>query len=112
MLVQQTSRLLHQQNKASLLLKLDITKAFDSVSWPFLIEVMRKLGFGQIWRDLICGLLATSSTQILLNGFLGRHIKHRKGLRQGDPSVGVSGPTAHPGLPLKVLLGVGRCYRL
>jgi hypothetical protein len=62
MLVHQTSRLLHQQNKASLLLKLDITKAFDSLSWPFLIEVMKKLSFGQIWRDLICGLLATSST--------------------------------------------------
>jgi hypothetical protein len=26
--------------------------------------------------------------------------------------VGVSGPTAHPGLPLKVFLGVGRCQRL
>jgi hypothetical protein len=26
--------------------------------------------------------------------------------------VGVLGPTAHPGLPLEVLLGVGRCYRL
>ena len=85
MLVQQTSRLLHQQNKASLLLKLDITKAFDSLSWPFLIEVMKKLSFGQIWRDLICGLLATSSTQILFNGFPGCHIKHRRGLRQGDP---------------------------
>jgi hypothetical protein len=28
------------------------------------------------------------------------------------PSVGVLGPTAHPGLPLKVFLGVGRCQRL
>jgi hypothetical protein len=28
------------------------------------------------------------------------------------PAVDVLGPTAHPGLPLKVLLGVGRCYRL
>jgi hypothetical protein len=28
------------------------------------------------------------------------------------PTVGVLGPTAHPGLPLKVLFGVGRCYRL
>jgi hypothetical protein len=27
-------------------------------------------------------------------------------------SVGVLGPTAHPGLPLKVFFGVGRCYRL
>ena len=27
-------------------------------------------------------------------------------------AVGVLGLTAHPGLPLKVLLGVGRCQRL
>jgi hypothetical protein len=27
-------------------------------------------------------------------------------------AVGVLGPTAHPGLPLKVFLGVGRCRRL
>jgi hypothetical protein len=26
--------------------------------------------------------------------------------------VGVLGPTAHPGLPLEVFFGVGRCYRL
>jgi hypothetical protein len=27
-------------------------------------------------------------------------------------SVGVLGPTAHPGLPLEVFLGVGWCHRL
>jgi hypothetical protein len=30
----------------------------------------------------------------------------------GSPTIGVLGPTAHPGLPLEVLFGVGRCYRL
>jgi hypothetical protein len=29
-----------------------------------------------------------------------------------EGAVGVLGPTAHPGLPLKVFLGVGRCRRL
>jgi hypothetical protein len=29
-----------------------------------------------------------------------------------DEAVGVLGPTAHLGLPLEVLFGVGRCYRL
>jgi hypothetical protein len=30
----------------------------------------------------------------------------------GAPAVGVLGLTAHLGLPLEVLFGVGRCYRL
>jgi hypothetical protein len=40
--------------------------------------------------------------------------KHIVDLEQGGTStpVGVLGPTAHPGLPLKVFLGVGRCRRL
>jgi hypothetical protein len=85
MLVQQTSRLFHQHNMPRLFFKLDITKAFDSVSWPFLIEVMQQMGFGHIWRDIVCGLLASSTTQVLLNGVPGKLITHRRGLRQGDP---------------------------
>jgi mannosylglycoprotein endo-beta-mannosidase len=85
MFVQQTARYLHQQKQARILLKLDITKAFDSVSWPFLLEVMRNLGFGQIWCDIISGLLAASSTQVMLNGSPGEKINYKRGLRQGDP---------------------------
>lgn len=85
MLVQQTVRFLHSQKQPRLLLKLDITKAFDSVSWSFLMEVLRKLGFGSRWRDLLCGLLSSSFSQVLLNGIPGDFIQHRRGLRQGDP---------------------------
>ena len=85
MLVQQTVRFLNQQKQARILLKLDISKAFDSVAWPFLLEILQQLDFGQIWRDIISGLLCSSSTQVLLNGIPGDHIIHRRGLRQGDP---------------------------
>jgi hypothetical protein len=85
MLVQQTARFLHSQKQPRILLKLDITKTFDSVSWCFLLEVLEKLGFGRVWRDMISGLLTTSSTQVLLNGVLGEFIAHQRGLRQGDP---------------------------
>ena len=85
MLVQQTVKFLHSQKQPRILLKLDITKAFDSISWSFLLEVLEKLGFGSRWRDLLCVLLVSSSTQVLLNGTPGDYIQHRRGLRQGDP---------------------------
>jgi hypothetical protein len=67
-LVQQMAKFLQQQNQPCILLKLDISKTFDSVSWPFLLEVMRHMGFGQIWRDIISGLLYSASTRELVNG--------------------------------------------
>lgn len=85
MLVQQNARFLHKRKTTSLLFKLHVSKAFDSVSWPFLLEVLRHLGFGQIWRDIISGLLSSSSMWIVLNGSPGDTIFYRRGLRQGDP---------------------------
>ena len=68
-----------------LFLKLDISKAFDSVGWAYLLEVLQQLGFGQRWRDWICMTLASSSSRVLLNGEPGTPFAHGKGLRQGDP---------------------------
>jgi hypothetical protein len=64
---------------------LGISKAFDSVFWAFLLEILEHMGFGRVWRDMIAGLLTTSSTQILLNGVPRDFINHQRGLRQGDP---------------------------
>ena len=73
-------RALHSKKEAHILLKLDISKAFDSVSWSFLIEVLKHLGFGQKWCNLLCLVLSTSSTRILVNGVLGDVIYHHRGL--------------------------------
>ncbi|WVZ53201.1 hypothetical protein U9M48_004174 [Paspalum notatum var. saurae] len=85
MLVQQLAKKLHLSKEPHLLLKLDISKAFDTVSWSFLIEIMLHLGFGLRWCNLICLLLSSSTTQILINGQPGTPISHLRGLRQGDP---------------------------
>lgn len=84
-LVQQTSRFIHQLEEPGILLKPDISKAFDLVSWSFLLELLEYLDFGLIWRNIICGLLSTASTRVLLNGEPGEPIYHQRGLRQGDP---------------------------
>jgi hypothetical protein len=66
-------------------LKLDISKAFGSVSWSFLLEILSYLGFGASWRSLLNSLLRSASTQVILNGEPGDYIYHQRGLRQGDP---------------------------
>lgn len=82
MLVQNTAKALHFQ-EAKVLIKLDISKAFD-VS---LLEVLRYLGFRPVWCkcNLLSKLQCSSSTRVLLNSELGDLIYHRQGLRQGDP---------------------------
>lgn len=85
MLVQCTARRLHALKEPTILLKLDLTKAFNSVQWPFLLEVLSRMGFGRRWIEWICGLLANSSTKVLVNGVRGRKILNSCGLRQGDP---------------------------
>jgi hypothetical protein len=85
MLVQQTARFLHRMKEPRVMLKLDIARAFDSVSWGFLVEVLRKMGFGPRFCELVAILLSTASTRVMLNGEPGPPIWHRRGLRQGDP---------------------------
>jgi hypothetical protein len=85
MMVQGTARKLHSSRQPAILLKLDITKAFDTVDWSFLLEVLRKMGFGDRLLACICALLSTASTRVLLNGSPGARVANRRGLRQGDP---------------------------
>ena len=71
--------------KRALLFKLDIAKAFDSISWAYLLELMQKLGFPPRWRDWIALILSLASSSVLLNGDPGDRFWHMQGLRQGDP---------------------------
>lgn len=77
MLAQQAIKVLHRRKISSLFLKLDISKAFDSVVWNFLLEVPSQLGFGTSWCNLIANLLKSASTQVLLNGEPGNFISHQ-----------------------------------
>lgn len=85
LLMQQTAQQLHNHHAPRALLKLDITCAFDSVSWPFLLDMLCHLIFDNRWCHWILIMAATASTCDIINGNLGPPIPHAHGLLQGDP---------------------------
>uniref|UniRef100_A0A453L333 Reverse transcriptase domain-containing protein n=1 Tax=Aegilops tauschii subsp. strangulata TaxID=200361 RepID=A0A453L333_AEGTS len=84
-LIKQSLKLLHQLGPPRVMLKLDLTRAFDSLSWPFLFEVLRQYGFGNRFLDWTAILLSSASTRILLNGEPGPPYGTDKGSGRANP---------------------------
>jgi hypothetical protein len=74
--VQLAAKAFHARHTPHLLLKVDITKAFDTVSWSFLFEVLAHLGFSRRWHDWISLILRCSSPRVLVNRVMGHRFLH------------------------------------
>ena len=79
------ARRLHKCKTPALLFKLDMKKAFDSVRWEYVLDLMQRMGFPDKFRNWIAALLWSSSSRLLLNGLPGSPIRHGRGFRQGCP---------------------------
>ncbi|XP_062094228.1 uncharacterized protein LOC133800288 [Humulus lupulus] len=67
------------------LMKIDISKAYDSIDWDFLENLLNAYKFPGRFIRWIMICLRGSSYCILMNGQLQGSFKGGKGLRQGDP---------------------------
>jgi hypothetical protein len=66
-------------------LKLDMSKTYDRVEWPFLEGMMRRMGFNENFVHLIMKCVPTVSYRFRVNGDLTDVVTPGRGLRQGDP---------------------------
>ena len=64
-------------------LKIDISKAFDSVQWSFVLGSLRALGFPEKYIHWIELCITSPSFSVQVNGDLAGYFQSSRGLRQG-----------------------------
>ncbi|GJX70961.1 RNA-directed DNA polymerase, eukaryota [Tanacetum coccineum] len=74
-----------RKNKQAMFFKVDFAKAYDSVRWDFLIDVLEAFGFGSKWCHWIRGTFCFAKASVLVNGSPSNEFLFHGGLKQGDP---------------------------
>ncbi|KAJ9683301.1 hypothetical protein PVL29_019053 [Vitis rotundifolia] len=74
-----------KRKEKGLICKLDIEKAYNSINWQFLLEVMQKMGFEPKWLRWMWSCLSSARFSVLVNGVPAGFFPSSKRLRQGDP---------------------------
>jgi len=67
------------------LFKVDIEKAYDSVDWIYLDDVMGKMSFPTLWRKWMKECVTAAFAAVLVNGSPTEEFSMERGLHQGDP---------------------------
>ncbi|XP_062103395.1 uncharacterized protein LOC133814454 [Humulus lupulus] len=70
---------------ARCIMKIDLSKAYDTVDWCFVEELLKHLSFPSRFIDWILVCLKRTRYYLLMNGRIQGSFKGEKCLRQGDP---------------------------
>ncbi|XP_026452153.1 uncharacterized protein LOC113352557 [Papaver somniferum] len=74
-----------ERNHGNVGLKLDISQAFETVSWDFIDEVFRQYVFSDSWCMWVLNILSSARISVMINGCPEGYFSITRGLRQGDP---------------------------
>ena len=68
-----------------MLIKVDLEKAYDRISWKFIKDTLEKAGLPYLWIKNIMHCVETMRTSVVWNGNPLKWFKPSRGIRQGDP---------------------------
>lgn len=71
--------------KPGMIMKLDLSKAFDKLSWKYIQKMLLAFGFNATWTRWIMSLISSPCFSVLLNGSPSLPFHSSRGIRQGDP---------------------------
>jgi hypothetical protein len=85
-LASEAANLLHNKvYGGNLALKIDITKTFETLEWPFLMMVLRSFGFCDKFFNWIETILKSATLSISINVKMHGYFNCTRDVRQGDP---------------------------
>ncbi|WMV30192.1 hypothetical protein MTR67_023577 [Solanum verrucosum] len=70
---------------SNVVIKLDMAKAYDRVSWSFTCFVLRRFCFGELFIDLVWRIMSNNWYSIIINGHIQGFFHSTRGFKQGDP---------------------------
>jgi hypothetical protein len=76
---------LKSKKTPGMLIKLDLSKAFDKASLQYLRAILNSFGFDQNWVNWILNLTSSAFFSILVNGVPSQPFSPSIGIRKGDP---------------------------
>ena len=76
---------LKHSKQVGMLLKIDLSKAFDRLSWIYIDKMLTAFGFSPMWIRWIASLISSSFFSILINGLPSQPFSPSRGIQQGDP---------------------------
>ena len=68
-----------------MMIKLNLSKAYDHLSWSFLLNILKAFCFDQRWIEWISSLISSPICSVHINGSPSRTFNAFRGLCQGDP---------------------------
>jgi hypothetical protein len=85
LVVNEVIDLAKKSGKDCMVFKVDFEKAYDSVDWNFLDDMLHRFGFGEKWIRWIRACVFAGNLSILVNGSPTKEFNIQRGLKQGDP---------------------------